>query len=164
MRHTASQRIQPPKHIWHVFFFFFSDWEFSINKFEQNTIDLMEWRGKQQQQKHIRQAGRDQRSKKPMINMFAWKVDMANRTTQKSISSQACKLCPMFYAYRNLQVKFSFSAQFISAGLFYNMAALLTRKILNWFSSQFCTIVLVWEIWLFSLAPWKNLKRKDQVH
>ena len=53
---------------------------------------------------------------------------MANRTTQKSISSQACKTLSNVHAYKTLQVKFSFSEQFISAGLFYNMAALLSRK------------------------------------
>ena len=118
-------------------------------------------REKQQQQKHIKQEGRNQRSKKPMINMFAWKVDMANRTTKKSISSQACKLCPMFYAYKTL---FRLNFHLVNNSPVQACSIIWLQywqeKSMNWFSPQFCTIVLVWGVWLLSLAPWKNLKSK----
>ena len=42
---------------------------------------------------------------KPMKNIYCIKCSWGKQYHPKSISSQACKLCPMFYANKTLKVK-----------------------------------------------------------
>lgn len=98
---------------------------------------------------------------KPMKNIYCIKSSRGKQYHPKSISSQACKLCPMFYAYKTL---FRLNFHLVNNSPVQACSIIWLQywqeKSMNWFSPQFCTIVLVWGVWLLSLAPWKNLKSK----
>ena len=79
---------------------------------------------------------------------------------KKASQVKPVKLCPMFMHTKLFMLNFHLVNNSSVQAFSIIWLHYFQEKTMNWFSPQFCTIVLVWGVWLISLAPWKNLKSK----